>query len=179
MKEYKLVCSVCGRPFSGKDEYLCSCGGQLEPYFDLKANAEEYRDIIRNGCVNGVWDYKKMLPVGDERPVTLGEGATPLLDADKLADLIGVKSLYLKNETLNPSGTYKDRFATVALTIEKAKNTPAVALGSARQCGKRRCGLRGKGRASLLCPSASRRRRGARLADQGIRCKAHPYGAYH
>lgn len=131
MKEYKLVCSVCGRPFSGKDEYLCSCGGQLEPYFDLKANAEEYRDIIRNGCVNGVWDYKKMLPVGDERPVTLGEGATPLLDADKLADLIGVKSLYLKNETLNPSGTYKDRFATVALTIEKAKNTPAVALGSA------------------------------------------------
>ena len=93
MKEYKLVCSVCGRPFSGKDEYLCSCGGQLEPYFDLKANAEEYRDIIRNGCVNGVWDYKKMLPVGDERPVTLGEGATPLLDADKLADLIGVKSL--------------------------------------------------------------------------------------
>lgn len=134
MKDYRLVCSVCGKPFEGDAEpYVCpACGGLLEPELDLAGNAEHYREVIRNGCRHGVWDYKDLLPVdGVEEPVTLGEGNTPMLKANNLAGIVGVDQLFLKNETLNPSGTYKDRFATVALSIEKAKKTPAVALGSA------------------------------------------------
>lgn len=134
MKKYQLVCSVCGKPFEGEEEpYVCpACGGLLEPQFDLADRAEEYRQVIHGGCQNGVWDYRELLPVeGVDEAVTLGEGNTPLLRADRLASVVGVDSLFLKNETLNPSGTYKDRFATLALSIEKAKKTPAVALGSA------------------------------------------------
>ena len=134
MKKYRLVCSVCGKPFERDTEpYVCeSCGGLLEPEFDLAANASHYREVIRGGCVSGVWDYRDLLPVeGVEAPVTLSEGNTPLLTASNLGPIVGVEQLFLKNETLNPSGTYKDRFATVALSIEKARNTPAVALGSA------------------------------------------------
>ncbi|MGI5963753.1 MAG: threonine synthase [Lawsonibacter sp.] len=134
MKEYRLVCSVCGKPFTGHAEpYVCdACGGLLEPEFDLAGQAEHYREVIRNGCKAGVWDYRELLPIdAQEEAVTLGEGNTPLLQAQRLAKVVGVEQLYLKNETLNPSGTYKDRFATLALSIEKAKKTPAVALGSA------------------------------------------------
>lgn len=134
MKEYRLICTVCGAPYEGKtDPYICPiCGGLVEPELDLTADAEHYRQVIRNGCSSGVWGYRDLLPVDESvEPITLGEGNTPLLDAKNLAKVIGVDQLYLKNETLNPSGTYKDRFATVALSIEKAKGTPAVALGSA------------------------------------------------
>ena len=134
MKNYRLVCSVCGKPFARDSEpYVCeSCGGMLEPEFDLAGETEHYREVIRGGCRSGVWDYRDLLPVEDvEEPVTLGEGNTPMLHARNLAKVVGVDQLFLKNETLNPSGTYKDRFATVALSIEKAKHTPAVALGSA------------------------------------------------
>ncbi len=134
MGNFRLVCSVCGMPSDQKKSpYTCpNCGGLLEPEFDLNGQAEHYREVICDGCRTGVWDYRDLLPVDDEViPVTLGEGNTPLLRAERLAKIIGVDELFLKNETLNPSGTYKDRFATVALSIEKAKKTPAVALGSA------------------------------------------------
>ncbi len=134
MKKYQLVCSVCGKPFEDEAEpYVCpACGGLMEPRIDLSAQAEHYRQVIRDGCQTGVWDYRDLLPVeGVDEAVTLGEGNTPLLSADRLAKVIGVESIFLKNETVNPSGTYKDRFATLALSMEKAKKTPAVALGSA------------------------------------------------
>lgn len=108
MKKYRLVCSVCGKPFERDTEpYVCeSCGGLLEPEFDLAANASHYREVIRGGCVSGVWDYRDLLPVeGVEAPVTLSEGNTPLLTASNLGPIVGVEQLFLKNETLNPSGT--------------------------------------------------------------------------
>lgn len=134
MKEYQLVCSVCGKVHeSGKEPFICvDCGGQLEPYIPMSENKEHYCEVIRSGCNCGLWDYEDMLPVeGIQQPVTLGEGNTPLISANRLANRLGIKKLFLKNETLNPSGTYKDRFASVALSIEKYKDTPAVALGSA------------------------------------------------
>ena len=134
MKTYQLICSICGKIHeSGKEPYVCThCGGQLEPNIPLGKDVERYRKVICSGCRHGLWDYQDILPVeGIRQPITLGEGNTPLISANNLARSIGLKELLLKNETLNPSGTYKDRFASVALSIEKAKNTPAVALGSA------------------------------------------------
>ena len=98
MKKYRLVCSVCGKPFERDTEpYVCeSCGGLLEPEFDLAANASHYREVIRGGCVSGVWDYRDLLPVeGVEAPVTLREGNTPLLTASNLGPIVGVDQLFL------------------------------------------------------------------------------------
>ncbi len=132
MKNYKLVCSVCGTPIEQKPPCRCpKCNAPAEPFIDVMEDPEKSRRIIENGCNKGVWDYKELLPAADLEPVTLGEGNTPLLKADNLAADYGFGSLYLKNETLNPSSTYKDRFGTLAVTIEKARGAKAVALGSA------------------------------------------------
>lgn len=61
----------------------------------------------------------------------MGEGNTPLIHTDRLGAFYSMKNLYLKNETLNPSGTYKDRFATVAMTLAKEDGIKQVAIGSA------------------------------------------------
>ena len=132
MGENILRCSVCGAAAEGSAPVCPRCGGQWEVALDLQAGRDAYRACIQGGCRTGVWDYRPLLPVSSIRhPVTLQEGNTPLVDASDLARRMGLRHLYLKNETRNPSGTYKDRFATVAVSLEKEAGTPAVALGSA------------------------------------------------
>ena len=134
MKTYALACSICSRPYEGDGaERSCpQCGGQLEPVLDLASRAAEAAAAVTDGCRSGVWDYRPLLPVeGLTSVVTLGEGRTPLIPSDRLARRLDVGELLLKDETKNPSGTYKDRFATLALSIEASRGTAAVSLGSA------------------------------------------------
>ena len=134
MGKYAYICSVCAAPYqTGKEGYVCpNCGGQLEPVLPAWEDTDVCRSIIDSGCRTGVWDYAPLLPVEDAaHKVSLQEGNTPLVEAENLAARLGLKRLLLKNETRNPSGTYKDRFATVAVTVEKENGTAAVALGSA------------------------------------------------
>ncbi len=132
MKQYQLVCSVCGTPIYEEPPCRCpKCHAPAEPLIDVLEDPERSRSVIEGGCNKVVWDYADLLPVEGAVPVTLGEGNTPLLKADRLGEEYGFGSLWLKNETLNPTSTYKDRFAAVALTIEKDRGARAVALGSA------------------------------------------------
>ena len=63
-----------------------------------------------------MWRYKELLPIiNDDFIVNLGAGFTPLLRADRLARRIGIKRLYIKNDTLNPTYSFKDRPASVAV----------------------------------------------------------------
>ena len=128
MKQYQLVCSVCGTPIYEEPPCRCpKCHAPAEPLIDVTEDPERFRKIIEGGCDTGVWDYAELLPAEGAEPVTLGEGNTPLLKADNLAREYDFGELYLKNETLNPSSTYKDRFASLALTIEKARGARARA----------------------------------------------------
>ena len=130
----KLICTVCEKPYEGSHhEFICThCGASIEPRQRLSPDREDLKKIIREGSENGIWDYRPLLPVEDGvQPLSLGEGNTPLIRAERLGQELGIDHLLLKNETLNPSGTYKDRFATVALSLEKDAGTRAVALGSA------------------------------------------------
>ena len=134
MEHIRFRCSICGgaAPETHRGQSCPRCGGQWEVALDLRADRDAYRACIQGGCRTGVWDYRPLLPVSTvPSPVSLQEGNTPLVEADNLARRLGIGKLYLKNETRNPSGTYKDRFATVAVSLEKAAGTPAVALGSA------------------------------------------------
>lgn len=131
---YPLVCSICHKPYSGSDnEYQCAeCGGSIEIDYPLDSEVDKLKSIIEKGSSKGIWGYKPLLPVDESiPPVSLDEGNTPLLHAQNLERSLNCGPIYLKNETLNPTGTYKDRFASVAITLEKAGNVSAVALGSA------------------------------------------------
>lgn len=133
---HPFVCSLCGRAYeicAAAERHLCpTCGGSVEPVYDLTGNRSHYRKIIQEGSRKGIWGYRELLPVPENLvPVSLGEGNTPLLEADNLAKALGIRRLYLKNETLNPSYTYKDRFATVAVSMAKQRGAQSIALGSA------------------------------------------------
>ena len=130
----EMRCTVCHKPYIGpKNHYVCTyCGASIESPVDLEAQADELRSVLRNGSRDGIWGYRKFFAVPDQaEPVTMGEGCTPLVHAGNLGVHYGFDNLYLKNETLNPSGTYKDRFATVAMTLAKQDGIREVAIGSA------------------------------------------------
>lgn len=130
----KLRCTVCHKPYIGShNHYACTyCGASIEHPVDLENKAESLKKALREGSADGIWGYREFFAVPDDaQPVTMGEGNTPLLYAQRLGEKYDLNGLYLKNETLNPSGTYKDRFATVAMTLAKHDGTQEVAIGSA------------------------------------------------
>ena len=132
-----LICSVCGAPYTGAtNRYVCkSCGASIEPAMDLAARRDALADLVRTGG-GDVWRYRALYPGFDGiEPVTMGEGNTPLLRASALEGAYGLSRFYLKNETVNPTGTYKDRFATLAISLFLAEKASAVALGSAGNAG--------------------------------------------
>ena len=108
----KLRCTVCHKPYVGSENhFVCTyCGASVESPVDMEKNPEELRNIIQEGSRDGIWGYRKFFSVPEDAvPVSMGEGNTPLLYADRLGKTYGMENLYLKNETLNPSGTYKGR----------------------------------------------------------------------
>jgi len=129
-----LRCSVCHQPYQGSTHhYVCPhCGGSIECPVDLKKEPEKLRRILRQGSPKNIWGYRPFFAVSEEaEPVSMGEGNTPLILAKRLGAACGLADLWLKNETLNPSGTYKDRFATVAMTLARAQGITRTAIGSA------------------------------------------------
>lgn len=97
------------------------------------------REITRESIAGGpasLWRYAPLLPVAQpERAVTLNEGWTPLLPAPRLAKTLGMKGLLIKDEGRNPSGTFKDRGATVAVTRYRELGVKTVAHNSSGNAG--------------------------------------------
>jgi threonine synthase len=78
-----------------------------------------------------VWKYKEFLPISDEtKIVTLQEGGTPLYKCERLAEKLGIKNLYVKNEGANPTGSFKDRGMTVGVSKALELNVKAVVCAS-------------------------------------------------
>jgi len=91
--------------------------GRLDIYYDYDRLGEAIDRKKLHSRPPGVWKYFEFLPVRDKRNiVTLSEGATPLLKASNLAKEIGLKELYIKDETRNPTGSFKDRSMTVGVS---------------------------------------------------------------
>lgn len=83
-----------------------------------------------------MWRYREMLPVGaDEEPISLGEGATPLLPARRLGGELGIDDLYVKDESQNPTGSFKARGMSVAVTVAKRLGASAFVAPSAGNAG--------------------------------------------
>src|SRR6266498_5176133 len=99
-----LVCRECGEMYDLAPLHVCElCFGPLEVAYDYDAiRASISREEIEAGPPT-VWRYRKLLPVGDQPLVDIQTGWTPLLKADNLGRLLGLRNLYLKNDTVNPS----------------------------------------------------------------------------
>jgi threonine synthase len=112
-----LRCRECGRAYPAEALHVCEwCFGPLEVVYDYEAiRAVVSRETIGSGPLS-IWRYADLLPAAAEGAVSLGAGYTPLVRADRLAAELGLGELWIKNDTLNPTGSFKDRVVSVALT---------------------------------------------------------------
>jgi len=88
------------------------------------------KEVLSRRFRRGVWRYKELLPVSDEFIVDIGAGGTPLVHARELGRRIGLRNLYIKNDTQNPSFSFKDRPASVAVSKAREFNLPLVGCAS-------------------------------------------------
>ncbi|MEI6569861.1 MAG: threonine synthase [Actinomycetes bacterium] len=112
-----LKCRECGREYPIEPSYTCSwCFGPLEVAYDYDAiRASVSRESIAAGPLS-VWRYADLLPSERQESVDLGAGFTPLVRAHRLAAELGLGELWIKNDTLNPTNSFKDRVVSVALS---------------------------------------------------------------
>ena len=133
-----LECSApCGAPARDPRErqFLCSCGAPLLARYDLDAARSWSRDSLK-GREPTMWRYRELMPLFDgESPVSLGEGFTPLLHARSLGASIGLDRLFIKDESLNPTNSFKARGQSTAMTRAKYLGATTIALPTAGNAG--------------------------------------------
>jgi threonine synthase len=112
-----LRCRECGREYAADPVYTCEwCFGPLEVAYDYDAiAAATSREKIAAGPMS-LWRYADLLPVEPHAAVDLGTGFTPLVRADRLAAEVGLGEVWVKNDTRNPTNSFKDRVVTIAMS---------------------------------------------------------------
>ena len=112
-----LRCRSCSREYPVEPLNVCDfCFGPLEIVYDYDAIA---RVVSRERIVTGplsMWRYEDLLPVDGENAVDINAGFTPLIRCHNLGKVLGLENLYIKNDSVNPSFSFKDRVVTVAAT---------------------------------------------------------------
>jgi threonine synthase len=132
-----LECSVCCQPVkAGLVHGLCECGGPLLVRYDLKqARATWTRESLAS-APSSMWRYAPLLPVRDpSHIVSLGEGLTPLLKTTRLGAGIGANNLWVKDEGINPTGSFKARGLSCAISMCVELGVSKVAIASAGNAG--------------------------------------------
>ena len=129
-----LSCPKCGSKYEeSQNPLFCKtheCNARIDVHYDFEQLKEiiNKRELIRRPL--GVWSYFELLPVKDQSNIiSLSEGGTPLLRSKRLAEHLGLRELYIKDETRNPTWSFKDRPMTVG--VSKAKEHGATTLASA------------------------------------------------
>jgi threonine synthase len=126
-----LRCRECGREYELAPIFSCEfCFGPLEVAYDYDGIREAMtRDSIERGPTT-LWRYAELLPCDPEYRVDLGTGFTPLIRADRLAKAIGLDTLWVKNDTVNPTWSFKDRVVSVAIAKAREFGFDAIACAS-------------------------------------------------
>jgi len=143
-----LKCLICGKEYSPENVFTCTiCGtkGILDVQYDYDFIKSNSKFEIRNSELFNIWRYRELLPVSPDIPAPhLHIGWTPIYDVPRLAREIGVRKLFLKDDSRNPSSSFKDR-ASVIGTLK------AVEFGFSRIA----CASTGNAASSLACISAA------------------------
>ena len=125
-----LECSCCGRRYEpGAANAVCECGGVLLARYDLELARRSWsREWIRNGPTS-IWRYAPLLPVRQPSALTsLGEGMTPLVEATRLGERLGLPLLWIKDEGVQPTGSLRDREMACAVSMARELGRDQVAL---------------------------------------------------
>jgi threonine synthase len=133
-----LECSVpcdAGPLDPRQPHHLCRCGAPLLARYDLTAARAWRRDSIASR-VASMWRYREVMPLfDDESPVSLGEGWTPILHARRLGEAIGVDRLLVKDESLNPTNSFKARGLSAAVTRARYLGARVLSVPTAGNAG--------------------------------------------
>ncbi|MCI0849801.1 MAG: threonine synthase [Chloroflexi bacterium] len=126
-----LRCRECNREYPLDPIYVCEfCFGPLEVVYDYDAMRKSVtRKKIESGPAS-IWRYADMLPCDADAAVDIQAGYTPLVKADRLGAELGLRNLYLKNDCMNPTWSFKDRVVTVAATKAREFGFDTLACAS-------------------------------------------------
>ena len=132
MSEIKsLKCRECPEEYDISPKYVCDmCFGPLEVSYNWD---EIKKSVNKNSIINGpksIWRYKSLLPIDGNDVIDIGTGFTPLLSADNLSDFLGLKKIWIKNDSVNPTYSFKDRVVSIASTKAKEFNFETFACAS-------------------------------------------------
>jgi threonine synthase len=134
----ELRCSTCNQVFNPKEiQTFChDCNSPLMAQYDLKAARKEIdRDEFASRPL-GMWRWREILPVHEEKNmISLGEGDAPLLKLQNLGMELGLSQLYTKDESLNPTGSFKARGLSAAISKAKEINITKVIIPTAGNAG--------------------------------------------
>ncbi|HEY3938503.1 MAG TPA: threonine synthase [Bryobacteraceae bacterium] len=127
-----LACSRCTRSFVPNEALnLCECGAPLLVHYDLAAIRNRWQKKDLANSANTMWRYAPVLPAEAQEAVTLAEGWTPLMQAVALQRDLGAQNLWIKDEGRNPTGSFKARGLSCAVTMAKKFGLRKLAIPSA------------------------------------------------
>lgn len=128
-----LNCAACAAPHDPtRPETVCrSCGRSLSAGYDPSALADAFRSGSIAARERSMWRYREVLPAGVDAPVSLGEGWTPLLALPRLGRALGLPHLLMKEEAANPTGSFKARGLSAAVTAARDRGARSLAAPSA------------------------------------------------
>jgi len=127
MPRVRLQCRECKKEYEPTFKYICDdCFGPLDVTYDFPSvNKDTFSNREQT-----YWRYFEMLPILDKSNiVSIGAGMTPLTKAENLGKSLGLNNLYIKNDSVNPTFSFKDRPAGIA--VSKAKEFDLSAVGCA------------------------------------------------
>lgn len=135
-----LRCLRCGtlHPVEARRPGCVSCTGRLASNLRVvydEADVARWNFAPARDPRAGMWRYAEMLPVAREHAVSMGEGATPLRAAARLGAALGLQQLFVKDESGNPTQSYKDRVSSVAVSHALMVGAPVVATASSGNAG--------------------------------------------
>jgi threonine synthase len=136
MEQCYFACHACGERFPMGKESLCpKCGGILTVEYE-EAYLKEAGEDLKKQKKESMWDYRKVLPpVRDENVVTFQEGCTKLKKSRVLGKELGIEGLFFKDETVNPTGSFKDRSVSVCVSMAKEFQCPGIVVSSSGNGG--------------------------------------------
>src|SRR5712692_8005516 len=130
----ELECSACGKKYDASvEQHLCTCGKPLLARYDLRRAAATLTIENLKTRPRTLWRYAEVLPNDD--PISLGEGMTALIPAKRLGASMRLQRLFIKDEGLNPTGSFKARGMTAAVTRAKQLGAKALAAPTAGNAG--------------------------------------------
>ena len=136
--KYDLHCANCSSVFDRSNRAMTcpKCGSSLDTVYALEKVKETFSKESLERRAATVWKYHELLPVEDlDKVVTIGEGGTRLLHAGRITNHVNLKRLYFKDESHNPTGSFKDRKATVSITKASEFGFKTVACATAGNAG--------------------------------------------